>query len=617
MNPEKLTTTVEVYDTTNTTVGGHLKDLPSGYYCSPRFIGSYIAIILLTNSLYIGFMLPANAFIIINEDIGPSPNYLFISTAFTLSSGVGLALVGRLGDILGRRYFLIGGQILGFVGSLICATANTINILIAGTVIIGIAAAVQLTFTFVVQELVPNRDRAYANAGLFASTVPLMSMGPAAARLLVSNTKLGWRWYYYLEAITCGISVILFGLFYFPPNFNQLTPNTSKRAELKKLDYVGLVLYSGGLTLVLLGLSWGGSAYPWASSSVLVPLVVGFIALVALIFYETCVTLPQPLIPMKLFRITNYNSITISACVGAMIYYSSAILWPQQIAVLYSTDNIEIGWLSCAPPAATVAGGVTAGVIFKRLGHAKWQLIACCLLYTSFVGGMAAATADTKPLALAFTILACFGVGYLEFITIVIAGLVCSPSDIGLACGLLGSLRQVSGCIATTIYMSILTNRLGTTIPSNIIPAALSAGLPGSEIPTLLKALTAAAGTPSPSSLTSVPGITSQIISAVDLAVKTAYAQAFRTVYLASIAFGGLALVAALFSKDIAHLMTDHVARKLRGKVHELGQERDEGDVSPKEKDTGQTTKAISTIKEEDEEEEQNIIVTSTREIKD
>ena len=62
-----------------------------------------------------------------------------------------------------------------------------------------------------------------------------------------------------------------------------------------------------------------------------------------------------------------------------------------------------------------------------------------------------------------------------------------------------------------------------------------------------------------------VPGITPTVIAAVGDAVKVAYSQAFKTVYLTSIAFGGLSIIAALFITSIDHLMTDFVARKIRG----------------------------------------------------
>jgi MFS family permease len=542
-------------------IGGHLTDLPPGYYRSPQFVGSMIGVMLMANSLYLGFVLPANTLTVMNADLGPDPNYLLVSTAFTLTAGVGLTLVGRLSDIFGRRYFLIVGQTIGFIGALICATAKNIPTLIGGTVLVGLAAAVQLTFTFIVTELVANKDRAKIDAFLCMSIIPLSGLGPAFARLLVSNTKLGWRWNYYLNAISCGLSVILFVACYFPPTFSQLTSNASWRSELKKFDYGGFVLYSGGLVLVLLGLSWGGSAYPWHSGHVISSLVVGFIALIAFVIYEMYMPLEQALVPMSLFKITNYSAVVVTASVGTMIYFSMNVLWPIQIAALYTTDNIEIGWLSCTTGAAVVVGQIVSGLLFKRVGYVKWQLVGCCIGFTAFLGGMAAVNASNRGLAIALTILAGLCVGALELITIIIAGLVCKPGDIGLASGLLGSFRQASGSIAASIYVSILTNRLTTTLPANVAPAALKAGLPSADLP----ALFAAIGAGTPAALEAVPDISPAIMVAVGDAVKVAYSQAFQTVYLTSIAFGGLAIIAALFITSIDDLMTDFVARKIQG----------------------------------------------------
>jgi len=60
-------------------------------------------------------------------------------------------MVSRLSDIIGRRYFMIIGQSFGFVGTLIQANAKSVNMLIGGTVLVGFAAAAQLTFTFLIQ----------------------------------------------------------------------------------------------------------------------------------------------------------------------------------------------------------------------------------------------------------------------------------------------------------------------------------------------------------------------------------------------------------------------------------------------------------------------------------
>lgn len=175
------------------------------------------------------------------------------------SPQIGVVIVGRLGDIFGRRYFLIGGQILSLIGCTIAATSGSVTQLVGGGILIGLAATVQNTLLLIIAELVPNKHRALANGLLLLITLPTAGFGPGFARMIVENASQGWRWFYYLSIIFAGIALILFVLFYFPPNFQQLHPTTTKRTEVKKLDYGGLVLYTGGLLILLIGLcrySW-------------------------------------------------------------------------------------------------------------------------------------------------------------------------------------------------------------------------------------------------------------------------------------------------------------------------------------------------------------------------
>ena len=116
---------------------------------------------------------------------------------------------------------------------------------------------------------------------------------------------------------------------------------------------------------------------------------------------EVYAPLEQPLLPMKLLKNRNYVAISVTACVGTMIYFSMNVLWPQQVAALYTTDETTIGWLSCTTGIGVICGQVLAGIVFKPLGGAKWQLLACCVGMAVFLGGLAAADASHKGLAIA------------------------------------------------------------------------------------------------------------------------------------------------------------------------------------------------------------------------
>lgn len=128
-------------------------------------------------------------------------------------------------------------------------------------------------------ELVANKHRAVLTGFLFLTTCPLAAFGPLIARAIAAYTTIGWRLNYHLNLISNAISVILFFLCYHPPTRKQLHEGRSLRQDLKDLDWGGIVLFAGGLTSFVLGLSWGGGLYPWTSYNVLVPLVLGFVIL--------------------------------------------------------------------------------------------------------------------------------------------------------------------------------------------------------------------------------------------------------------------------------------------------------------------------------------------------
>jgi hypothetical protein len=170
-----------------------------------------------------------------------------------------------------------------------------------------------------------------------------------------------------------------------------------------------------------------------------------------------------------------------------------------------------------------------------------------------FTSSLAALTPDTKNMGVAFTIIGPFFVGFIELASLALAPLFCKASDIGLASGLLASIRSAGGAIAVAVYSTILSNRLTTTIPAAVVPAATDAGLPASKVPQLLAALDA--GT-----LDKFPAA---VAGAVGGALPGAYAAAFKTVYLASIGFGAIAIIGSLLSKDAKEHLTDRVERKM------------------------------------------------------
>ncbi|KAI9812933.1 MAG: hypothetical protein M1827_004451 [Pycnora praestabilis] len=540
-------------------IGGTLDDMPRGYYLSASFIGTVVAVGIANMCCYLGFVLPANLLSIINEDLGPSPTYVWISLVWTLCISITYTLLGRLSDIFGRRWFFIGGNVVGLVGTIIAGTAKNINTIIGGTSLIGIAAAVQLSFGFIVGELVPNKYRSYANGALFATALPFSTFGPVIARAFILHTSAGWRWCYYLNTILCGVTCILFFFFYHPPTFHMLHTKASKSSWWHMFDFGGFALFVIGLVVFLLGISWGGQQYPWKSGQVIGTIVGGGCILILFVFYEIFMPISFPLIPMRLFMNRGYISIIMTASVGAMLYYSLNVLWPTQVTALYGTGLLQIGWLSCAVGGGTLLGNIIGGLCCENLGHQKWQLVVAACMMTGFIGGLSASTADTIHMSTALVTLGSMAVGFMECSAFTTAPLCLEPEDIGLASGVLGSVRSALSTIATSIYVTILTNELGKNIPKYVVPAAIEAGLPESSVKDLIAGFTS--GT-----FASVIDVTPDIIAKATVAYKEAYSKSFYVVYLATIAFGACAIVAALCSPNVESKFSMAVARRLHGK---------------------------------------------------
>jgi hypothetical protein len=133
------------------------------YWYSPNFIGTLLAIGFSFMAGIGGYGLIAPVLSEINADIGPSPNIYWVPLVNLCGGCVFFLLVGRLSDIFGRRWFFIGGSVLSLIGTIIGSQAKNVNTLIGAEVFIGIAASCQLSFFWIVAEIVPMKWRYIAN----------------------------------------------------------------------------------------------------------------------------------------------------------------------------------------------------------------------------------------------------------------------------------------------------------------------------------------------------------------------------------------------------------------------------------------------------------------------
>ncbi|CAK7219829.1 hypothetical protein SBRCBS47491_003983 [Sporothrix bragantina] len=560
-----------------------LGELPKGYYTSRFFIGSMAATSFSLMTGVGAFGLAASIISQINEELGPDPRYTWISMIYNVSLAVFFTPVGRLSDLFGRRYFFIVGAAIAVIGSIVCATAKSIPMLIGGNVLLGAASSTQLSFHYVMGELVPMKYRYLGLALLYPFCIPFAGVGSIISFAFLDHTAVGWRGVYWVLLGFNALNFVLWTAFYFPPSFQKKHRNDEEDIRrvgywLRHFDYIGTFLFAAGFVLFLLGLSWGGSVYPWKSAAVICAIVIGAGLLIIFGFWETYAPLREPLVPMHIVRDLKWVCNSAVLGLGASAYYSLAIIWPMQASVVYGATDIELGALSAIPGIAIVVGQCIGGYLAPKIGRVTWQCAFVLVAGGAMIACMATAGGDpsTRATCIGLLFVGTTFIGYNEAVALAGTTLLASDqSEIGVAGGLGSSFRSAISSVVTAVYVTILTNRLAKTIPAQVPPALEAAGLPSSSIEAFLTA--AAAGKTSvadaaTSLASTIPGLTQNILDAGNAAYRSANADAYHTVYLATIAFTGVAIVLALLGRNTEEMMTDKVVATLANEDNTLTQ---------------------------------------------
>jgi EmrB/QacA subfamily drug resistance transporter len=301
----------------------------------------------------------AGALPTIGREFGDLHILPWLITTYLIANTAVVPLYGKISDIYGRRTTLLIAISLYMAGSLVCAFAPNMYVLILGRALHGLGGGgLTSTGMVILGDVAAPRDRGKYYAYFSATYTTAGACGPALGGFFAEY--LHWSMIFWLN-IPLGLTAILLTL--------TLLRKLPRRERPHKLDFVGAGLIMSASVSLMLAISLGGVRYGWTSPPILV--LFALAAVVGAGFVIRLLTAEEPLIPLAILKDSTARlAIMVNASGWASIVGLNIFLPTYLQGILGMTaTNAGLSVLALSVMLNSSAG--VAGTIIPRMRHYK------------------------------------------------------------------------------------------------------------------------------------------------------------------------------------------------------------------------------------------------------
>jgi EmrB/QacA subfamily drug resistance transporter len=319
----------------------------------------------------------------------------WVVSIYLLALAASQPITGWSSDRFGRKkMFLI--MLTVFTGaSVACAASPNLGFLVFFRALQGFGGGALMPLGMAIaMDLFPRERHGFVLAtwGMAALVGP--ALGPTIGGWLA--TSVSWHWLFLINA-PIGAVAIVAGIW--------LIPEIGHR-ERRRFDLGGLLLGSGGLSLVVLGLS-EGNQWGWASVATVTCLAVGVGALVAVVPYE--LRSDHPMLELRMFGRRAFRLSTTIMLLVMIAQFGRLVFIPLELESVRGLSALTVGLLFIPAAVAQGIGMQIGGRIVDRVGWRLPMITGCTVLLVA-VAGYAGLTLTT-PIALVVVLLSMQGFG--------------------------------------------------------------------------------------------------------------------------------------------------------------------------------------------------------------